>query len=197
MSVDIIFKIAGIGIITAIVNQILKNMNKDEIATLTTLTGLVLVLIMVLNMISDLFGQVRMLFSLYQGCMVAEIFKIIAVGLIVAVLNLIVKQHKPEFAILLTAIGGMIIFIMLINLFGSVFSSLAEIINRAGVDTGLFGTLIKIIGVGYITEFAANICVDMQNNAIADKILLGGKLIILALSMPILKGVVDLIAELV
>ncbi len=65
MSVDIIFKIAGIGIITAIVNQILKNMNKDEIATLTTLTGLILVLIMVLNMISDLFSQVRTLFSLY------------------------------------------------------------------------------------------------------------------------------------
>ncbi len=65
MSVDIIFKIAGIGIITAIVNQILKGMNKDEIATLTTLTGLILVLIMVLNMISDLFGQVRTLFSLY------------------------------------------------------------------------------------------------------------------------------------
>lgn len=129
--------------------------------------------------------------------MVAEIFKIIGVGIIIVVLNLIVKQYKPEIAILLTALGGMFIFIMLINLFGSVFSSLTEIINRAGVDTNLFGTLIKIIGVGYITEFAANICVDMQNNSIADKILLGGKLVILALSMPILKSVVDLIAELV
>ncbi len=129
--------------------------------------------------------------------MVAEIFKIIGVGLIVVILNLIVKQYKPEFAILLTALGGMLIFVMLINLFGAVFSSLTEIVNKAGVDTELFGTLIKIIGVGYITEFAANICVDMQNNSVADKILLGGKLVILALSMPILKGVVDLIAELV
>lgn len=129
--------------------------------------------------------------------MIAEIFKIIGVGLIIVVLNLIVKQYKPEFAILITTLGGMFIFVMLINLFGSVFSSLTEIINSAGVDTGLFSTLIKIIGVGYITEFAANICVDMQGNAIADKILLGGKLVILVLSMPILKGVVDLIAELV
>ena len=129
--------------------------------------------------------------------MVTEIFKIIGVGLIVVILNLIVKQYKPEIAILLNSLGGMIIFIMIINLFGSVFSSLTEIINRAGVDTELFGTLIKIIGVGYITEFAANICVDMQNNSIADKILLGGKLVVLTLSMPILKGIVDLIAELV
>lgn len=65
MNIDIIFKIAGIGIITAVVNQILKYMNKDEIATLVTLTGVILVLISVLNMITDLFSQVRNLFSLY------------------------------------------------------------------------------------------------------------------------------------
>lgn len=65
MGIDIIFKIAGIGIITAVVNQILKYMNKDEIATLTTLTGVILVLIMVLNMITELFSQVKNLFSLY------------------------------------------------------------------------------------------------------------------------------------
>jgi len=65
LNIDIIFKIAGIGIITAVVNQILKYMNKDEIATLVTLTGVILVLISVLNMITDLFSQVRNLFSLY------------------------------------------------------------------------------------------------------------------------------------
>ncbi len=65
MGIDIIFKIAGIGIITAVVNQILKYMNKDEIATLVTLTGVILVLILVLNMITDLFSQVKTLFSLY------------------------------------------------------------------------------------------------------------------------------------
>lgn len=65
MNIEIIFKIAGIGIITAVVNQILKYMNKDEIATLVTLTGVILVLISVLNMITDLFSQVRNLFSLY------------------------------------------------------------------------------------------------------------------------------------
>lgn len=129
--------------------------------------------------------------------MIGEIFKIIGAGLIVTILVLIVKQHKPEIAVLLSAIGGILIFLMLINLFGTVFSSLVDIVKKAGIDISFFGTLLKVIGVGYITEFAANICVDMQNNSMADKILLGGKLVILALSMPILKGVVDLIAELV
>lgn len=129
--------------------------------------------------------------------MVVEIFKIIGAGLIVTILTLLVKQHKPEIAVLLSAMGGILILIMLINLFSAVFSSLTQIVERAGINTELFATLLKVIGVGYITEFAANICVDMQANSIADKILLGGKLVILALSMPILKGIVDLIAELV
>ena len=65
MGIEIIFKIASIGILTAVVNQILKYAGKDEIATLTTLAGVVVVLFMVINMIGDLFESVKELFSLY------------------------------------------------------------------------------------------------------------------------------------
>lgn len=129
--------------------------------------------------------------------MIAEVFKIIGAGLIVAVLTLIVKSYKPEIAVLLSTMGGVLLLIMIINLFGTVFSSVTDIVKSAGVNVGLFGMLLKIIGVGYITEFASNICVDMQNNSMVDKILLGGKLVILALSLPILKSIIDLIAGLV
>ena len=60
---DIIFKIAGIGILTAVVNQVLKYAGKDEIATLTTLAGVIIVLLMVVDMISDLFSTVKNLFN--------------------------------------------------------------------------------------------------------------------------------------
>lgn len=65
MGVDIIFKIAAIGILTAVTNQILKYSGKDEIATFVTLAGVVIVLFMVINLISDLFETVKTLFSLY------------------------------------------------------------------------------------------------------------------------------------
>ncbi len=65
MDIGIIFKIAGIGILTAVVAQVLKHSGKDEIATLTTLAGVVIVLLMVVNMISELFNTVKSLFSLY------------------------------------------------------------------------------------------------------------------------------------
>ncbi len=61
--VEIIFKIAAIGLITAVVTQILKQAGKDEIGTFATLAGLVVVIIMVLSLIGDLFGTIQTMFD--------------------------------------------------------------------------------------------------------------------------------------
>lgn len=65
MSIDIIFKIAGIGLLTAIVNIVLKKSDKDEIATMVTLVGLIIVLLMVVDMIGGLFESIKSIFGLY------------------------------------------------------------------------------------------------------------------------------------
>ncbi len=65
MDVGIIFKIAGVGLLTAIINTVLKKSDKDEIATLVTLTGLVIVLMMVLDMLGGLFDSLKSVLSLY------------------------------------------------------------------------------------------------------------------------------------
>ena len=65
MDIEIILKIAGIGILVAVVSQVLKQAGKDEIATLTTLAGLIVVLLIVIDLISELFSSVQNLFYLY------------------------------------------------------------------------------------------------------------------------------------
>ena len=65
MDIDIIFKIAAVGLSTAIISQILKKTDKDEIATLVTLAGLVIVLIMIINMIGQLFDTLKSVFGMY------------------------------------------------------------------------------------------------------------------------------------
>lgn len=59
---EIIFKLAGIGLLTSIVNQILKNCGKEEIASITTLAGLIICLLMVLDLVKNLFSTVQSLF---------------------------------------------------------------------------------------------------------------------------------------
>ncbi|MCH5155554.1 MAG: stage III sporulation protein AC [Clostridiales bacterium] len=65
MDINIIFKIAAVGLITAIINQVLKKSDKDEIAMLVTLAGLVTVLIMIVNMIGQLFDTLKTVFGMY------------------------------------------------------------------------------------------------------------------------------------
>lgn len=64
MDVDLIFKIAAIGILVAVLNQVLSRAGRDEQAMMTTLAGLVVVLMMVVREIADLFDLVKTLFSL-------------------------------------------------------------------------------------------------------------------------------------
>lgn len=65
MGIEIIFKIAAIGILTAIINNILEKTDKKEIATLVTLTGLLIVILMVVDMISGLFDTLKSIFLLF------------------------------------------------------------------------------------------------------------------------------------
>ena len=64
MEVDLIFRIAAIGILVAVLNQVLSRAGRDEQAMMTTLAGLVVVLMMVVQEISDLFSLVQNLFGL-------------------------------------------------------------------------------------------------------------------------------------
>ncbi len=65
MSVDIIFKIAAIGILITVITQVLKKSDRDDIATLVALAGLIIVLTLVINMISELFDTIKNIFNLY------------------------------------------------------------------------------------------------------------------------------------
>ena len=64
MDIDFVFRIAGIGVIVTVISQLLSRAGRDDMAMLATLSGLVIVLMMVVNMISDFFNTMRALFAL-------------------------------------------------------------------------------------------------------------------------------------
>ncbi len=125
-----------------------------------------------------------------------DIFRIIGVGLITSITVLIVKQIKPEVAIVLGMAGGIVMILMLIDSLTTVVSSFSTILSKSGLTSGVFSVVLKIIGVGYLTEFSANLCADSGSNSIADKILLAGKIIILVISLPIVTSIIEIISGL-
>lgn len=121
------------------------------------------------------------------------IFKVIGIGIITSIAVIIIKQLKPEIAVIVGMSGSIIILLMILNSLGSVVVSFTNLTEKIGIDNELFILVLKIIGIGYITEFSANLCIDCGSTSISDKILLAGKVVIMLLAIPIVNTLLEII----
>lgn len=122
-----------------------------------------------------------------------DIVKIIGVGLTATIIIIILKQYKPEFTIYASLIAGAIILYMVMDKLNGVVSILQSLVNKTGAGSTFLGILLKITGIAILTEFAVSICKDSGETAIASKIDLGGKIIIISISIPIITALLELI----
>lgn len=124
-----------------------------------------------------------------------DILKVIGVGITGAIIANFIKNGKEEFTIFVTLATGIIILIYIMNSLGDVILAFNQITDQSGIDDKLFGMILKIIGIGYITEYSASICSDFKFNSLASKIQLAGKITIFLMALPIIKGLIDLIGR--
>ena len=125
-----------------------------------------------------------------------EIFKIAAIGLLTAISAALVRDSRSDVAFAVVVAGGAIMLTMLVDYFTGIFAFFDELVNKTGVDRGVIKTLLKIVGIGYVAELAAGICEESGAKSVGDKIVLGGKLIIFTLTVPILRFLLDIIGSL-
>lgn len=123
------------------------------------------------------------------------IFKIIGLALIITIAVIVVKQVKPELAVLVGVAGSVVMFFYIIDMLEQVYGVFTFILDSTKLDSELFIILLKIVGIGYLTEFGANICSDSGNSSVASKIMLAGKLAIFILAIPIIKNLIEIIAS--
>ena len=125
------------------------------------------------------------------------IFKIISIAIIGVVVVLLLRTAKPEFAVFATIATGVVIVIILLSTLQDVILSFDEIVKKSGVEDGIFTAVLKIIGIGYLTEYSASIANDAGCGSIASKLQFGGKLTIFAMSISIVSTLIDVIKNLV
>nr|WP_268478812.1 stage III sporulation protein AD [Bacillus safensis] len=128
-----------------------------------------------------------------RGGLQIEIIQIVGLGLIATFLALIVKEQKPTFAFMLVVFTGCVIFLYLIDQIYAIISMIEKIAASAGVNMKYVETILKIIGIAYIAEFGAQLTKDAGQGAIASKIELGGKILILVMAVPILTVIIETI----
>lgn len=124
-----------------------------------------------------------------------DIIKIIGIGLISLIIIVILKQYKPEFAMYVSLLAGVLIFLLVATKISGIIEVLKSIANKASIDSEFIALLIKITGIAILTEFAVSICKDSGETAIANKVDLGGKVIIMSMSIPIMSSLLETIIK--
>ncbi len=122
-----------------------------------------------------------------------DIFRIIGVAFITAITSLLLKSTKPELSFAVTVTGVIVILLFLVDALKNTLNVFTVISQMTGIENGLLKILLKIVGVGYITEFAAGILNDFGSNAVADKVTLAGKIAIVMLSLPVIESLLTLV----
>lgn len=124
-----------------------------------------------------------------------EIIKIVGIGLIALVIAIILKQYRPEYAIYVSIVAGILILVFIMSKITGIINLLKSISDKTYINKQFLTILLKITGIAIITEFAVSICTDAGEKAIASKIEIGSKVIIIAMSIPIISSLLELIIE--
>lgn len=126
-----------------------------------------------------------------------EIIQIVGLGFVVTLLILIIKRDRPEMAVQLSLALVTIIFLLVISKISVVLNLFRDMAEKANISHMYLNTILKIIGIAYITEFGAQVCRDAGEGAIASKIEFAGKVFVMILAIPIIALVLDTIVRLI
>ncbi|MBE7022791.1 MAG: stage III sporulation protein AD [Ruminococcaceae bacterium] len=122
-----------------------------------------------------------------------DIIKIIGIGIVGAVLSLIVKEYKPVFSVCIGVLTATVIFFLILSQLSYALDVVGMLASRLSIDDVYIKIIIRIIGMAYVSRLGSEVCRDAGQNAVAQKIELAGKIMIVASSIPILTSVLNLL----
>ena len=126
-----------------------------------------------------------------------EIWQIVGLALIVTMISVVLKQIRPEIALQLTILAGASIFILILSKIKVIVDLLQNLADQANISSYYLLIVLKIVGVAYLAEFGAQICRDAGEGALATKIEVAAKVVVILLAIPIIVAITESLVRLV
>ena len=120
-----------------------------------------------------------------------EIFKVLSICLITAVLAVVLKQQRGEYALLTALAGGTVVVLYILKSVAAPIEYISARLDGLGVKTEYFAVSLKALGIGYVTGIIADVCRDSGQASLAAKAELAGKCAIFILSVPLITAVLE------
>ena len=122
--------------------------------------------------------------------------KLIGIALIGVVAVSVLRTAKPEFTAFAVIGTGIVMVITLLSSLQSAILAFDELVQKSGIDDRVFSAVLKIIGIGYLTEYSASVATDAGCASVAQKLQLGGKIVIFLMSISVVTALVDVVGGL-
>ncbi|HOB87474.1 MAG TPA: stage III sporulation protein AD [Bacillota bacterium] len=126
-----------------------------------------------------------------------DIIQIVGLGLVATLLVLVLREQRPEMAMMVSLVAGAIILLLVVDRLVAAVQVITEMAVGAGINLTYLQTLLRIVGLAYLAEFGAQVCRDAGEGNIAARIEFAAKVIILVLAVPIIVAVMESILSLI
>ena len=124
-----------------------------------------------------------------------EALKISAVALVGAILCIYLKKYREEYAMLISICTGVVIFGVALPYLKDFISSVRIFADMGGISGEYFVPMVKVVGISYITGYCSELCRDAGEGALAAKLEMAGKLILLGIALPVLTSLMEMILK--
>lgn len=125
-----------------------------------------------------------------------EIVKIVGIGLMAGMLLVLIRKQKSELAMGLSIATGIVLFMLMLGRIFQVIDFMQALGARAKVDATHMSTVLKIVGIAYVTDFGSQVLKDSGEGTVANKVEMAGKVIIILMSVPIMMAILDTVLRL-
>ena len=125
-----------------------------------------------------------------------DLIKVIGIAFLTLIFTIILKQYRKDFAIYVVIVGGALILLSSLETFKNIIDFINRLSNKSNISSDFIKLLIKITSISILLEFAINVCKDSGESAIASKIDLGGKIIVISMSIPVISTMLNGLLEL-
>ncbi len=109
--------------------------------------------------------------------------------IIAAVLSVMLKKYNPEISMLVAVGAGVVVFALILSKISPALNQVSNLLTRAGMPVEYGGILLKSLGICFLCQFSSDACKDAGQSALASKVELAGKLMIVLIALPMIEDI--------
>ena len=190
MDIDLVFKIAAIGIVVAVLNQLLVRSDRPDQAMLVSLAGLVTTMMLLVREISSLFELVKTLFGFSA---IELLLKVFSLCVITAAVASLLRRNEGELALLLALCAAACAAALLVAAGEPLAAMLRTLADKTGLSGAVFTPLWKVLAIALTVRVGGAFCRDAAQGALASVLETAGAVCALTAAAPLLLAVVELV----